>query len=465
MKKKKILLLSDDLRLPSGVGTVSKHIVLGTVDTFDWVQVGAAVKHPDQGKVLDLSEDARNITGVEDASVKVYPWSGYGNPDLIRQLMNTEQPDAILHFTDPRQWIWLYGMEHEVRQNIPLFFYHIWDNIPDPQYNRDYYESCDWIGCISKQTYGITKRVWGLEKRGSWKTPSDNQVDYVPHGIDTDLYKPLDENDALMVEMKKQLFEGEEVDFVLLYNSRNIRRKMTSDVIEAFRRFLDGLDEDKRSKCKLILHTAPIDDNGTDLPKVISHLMPEYKDNFIISGNRISEQQLNCFYNIADATILVSSNEGFGLGTAESLSAGTPIIVNVTGGLQDQCGFKLDGKYLTAEDYVDIQTLHNHKLWKDKVEWGEWATPVWSKAINLAGSPPTPYIYDDRVDIDDVTEAIKLNYERSREERKRRGLVGREWLKGDGSLNKEFMCQKFKEYMSRELNSWKPRKKYEVYSI
>ena len=77
MSKKKILLLSDDLRLPSGVGTVSKHIVLGSVDTFDWVQLGAAVKHPDQGKVFDLSEDARKETGVTDATVRVYPWSGY----------------------------------------------------------------------------------------------------------------------------------------------------------------------------------------------------------------------------------------------------------------------------------------------------------------------------------------------------------------------------------------------------
>ena len=36
----------------------------------------------------------------------------------------------------------------------------------------------------------------------------------------------------------------------------------------------------------------------------------------------------------------MASNEGFGLGTCESLMAGTPIIVNVTGGLQDQCGFQ-----------------------------------------------------------------------------------------------------------------------------
>ena len=46
MSKKKIMLLSDDLRMSSGVGTVSKNFVLGTLDKYDWVQVGGAIKHP-----------------------------------------------------------------------------------------------------------------------------------------------------------------------------------------------------------------------------------------------------------------------------------------------------------------------------------------------------------------------------------------------------------------------------------
>lgn len=41
-KKKTILLLSDDLRMSSGIATVSKEIVLGTLDKFHWVQLGAS---------------------------------------------------------------------------------------------------------------------------------------------------------------------------------------------------------------------------------------------------------------------------------------------------------------------------------------------------------------------------------------------------------------------------------------
>ena len=56
-KKKKILLLADDFRLPSGIGTISKEIELNTVHHYDWVQIGGAIKHPDKGKRFDLSKD------------------------------------------------------------------------------------------------------------------------------------------------------------------------------------------------------------------------------------------------------------------------------------------------------------------------------------------------------------------------------------------------------------------------
>ena len=201
-KKKTILLLSDDLRMHSGIATMSKEIVLGTLDKYNWIQVGAAVQHPDAGKIIDVSEDARKVSGVEDGSVIIYPYNGYGDADLIRNLLNKHEIDAILHFTDPRYWIWLYEIEHEIRQTTPLFFYHIWDDLPDPKYNRDYYESCDWIGCISKQTYGITKRVWGLDNGTTWKKPQDWQVSYVPHGINSNDYKKVD----VPTDFKQKIF-------------------------------------------------------------------------------------------------------------------------------------------------------------------------------------------------------------------------------------------------------------------
>ena len=56
-QKKKILLLGDDFLLPSGIGTVSKEIILNTVKEFDWVQLGAALNHPEAGQAFDLSHE------------------------------------------------------------------------------------------------------------------------------------------------------------------------------------------------------------------------------------------------------------------------------------------------------------------------------------------------------------------------------------------------------------------------
>ena len=459
MAKKKILLLSDDLRMASGIANVSKQLVLGTIHKYDWVQLGAAIKHPEAGKIFDLNEDVRKQTGVEDANVKIYPFDGYGNPDVIRQLLMLEKPDAILHFTDPRYWIWLYEIEHEIRQSVPLFFYHIWDDLPDPKYNRDYYESCDWIGCISKQTYGITKRVWSWDKEKHWKKPEDWQVSYVPHGIRSDIYKPVD----VPQDFKKKIFGDKEYEFVLYWTNRNIRRKQPIDVMLSFNAFREALPEEKRDKVVLVMKTRPVEEHGTDLIKTADHLMPDA--NIIFVDEKLKEEELNYLYNLADVTIMLSSNEGFGLGTAESIMAGTPIITTVTGGLQDQCGFrqKGSGKLLTAEDYLEIGSLHDkHK--KNTHVWGDWVKPIWP-VRSTTGSVPTPYIFDDRIDFEDVAPLIMEWYQTPEEDRKAAGLKGRKWMMGEGKLSREAMCDALIEGMEGAFANWKPKQKFKLINI
>jgi len=457
-KKKKILLLSDDLRMSSGIATVSKEFVFGNFDKFDWVQLGAAVNHPDKGKEIDLGEDARKISGIEDASLKIIPWTGYGDANILRELIMRHQPDAILHFTDPRYWRWLYEIEAEVRQNIPILFYHIWDDLPDPHYNRDYYESCDWLGCISRQTYGIVSRVGKLESE-TIKPLEDWQVSYVPHGINENTFKPVD----VPIEFKNKLFGGKDYKFVLFWMNRNIKRKQPSDVIWAFNKFRDGLPQEDKDKVCLIMHTAPIDQNGTNLIEVQKRIAPDCDIKF--STDRVNQQQLNYLYNLSDVTINIAGNEGFGLTTAESIMAGTPAIINVTGGLQDQCGFKVDGKYLTAEDYKEIGSLHNYRDWEDKVTHGEWVKPVWPRVQTMVGSVPTPYIIDDKVDVYEVTDAIRYWYDKTPEERIEAGLKGRKEFLGEMGLNAKNQNKQMADGILQAIENWKPKQKYNVYKL
>ena len=360
MAKKKILLLSDDLRMSSGVGTMSREIVLGSIHHYDWVQVGGAIKHPDEGKFVDMNESVRKETGVKDASLKIIPVSGYGSPELLRHLITTEKPDAILHYTDPRFWEFLYNMEHEIRTEIPIFYYNIWDDLPYPMWNEPFYESCDLIMNISKQTVNIVDNVRQKVPTNEWNNT------YVPHGIDEKKYYPVDKNHKEwgdLLRFKRQVTQEKNYDFIVFWNNRNIRRKLPGDVILAFKTFCDMLPDDKGKKCALIMHTQPKDPNGTDLPVVVESVCPDY--DVIFSHKKLDDKHLRYLYNLADVTINMASNEGFGLGTCESLMCGTPISVNVTGGLQDQCGFKYKDKLLTYEDYSWVHSLHDEKKWKD----------------------------------------------------------------------------------------------------
>jgi glycosyltransferase involved in cell wall biosynthesis len=462
VKKKKILLLSDDLRMSSGVGTMSREIVMGSLDKYDWVQVGGAIQHPDEGKVIDMNQSAREETGIDDASLKIYPVNGYGSPELLRQLLVLEKPDAILHYTDPRFWGWLYNMEHEVRQNIPIYYYNIWDDLPYPMWNEPFYESCDLIMNISKQTHNIVQNVCQNRPRTDWDST------YVPHGINEKHFYPIkNEKERLeMNKMKSELFQGLDIEFCMLYNNRNIRRKMTSDTIMAFRDFAYRLPKEKRDKTAFVLHTQPIDNNGTDLPAVVQQMCPDL--NIIFSTNKLSSQHLNYLYNIADLTINLASNEGFGLGTCESLMSGTPIVVNVTGGLQDQCGFKFRDHFLTYKDYGKIESLHDWRKWENNKDLthGEWVKPVWPKSRSLQGSPPTPYIFDDRCDWVDASYSIEHFYNMTPEERKECGFKGHEFVTSDDAMmSARHMCQLFIEHMETAFEKWTPRERYEVYKV
>tara|TARA_A100001388_G_scaffold249862_1_gene210816 strand:- start:290 stop:1672 length:1383 start_codon:yes stop_codon:yes gene_type:complete len=458
MAKKKILLLSDDLRMSSGVGTVSKNFVLGTIHKYDWVQAGGAIKHPEEGKVVDMNESIRKDTGIKDASLKIYPISGYGNQELLRNLMNIEKPDAILHYTDPRFWVWLYQMEHEIRQQIPIFYYNIWDDLPYPRYNENFYESSDLIMNISKQTVNIVEQVAQKKPRTEW------DCTYIPHGIPEDSFFPIDKDNKELKSFRQKVIRNSEKDFIIFWNNRNIRRKLPSDVIMAYKTFCDNLPKEKAEKCLLLMHTAPKDNNGTDLPEVVRNICPDYE--VIFSHNRLDEKHMNFLYNIADIQVNIASNEGFGLGTAEAVMAGTPMIVNVTGGLQDQCGFELNGKHVGYEDYREIVSFHDRDKWEHNADltWGEWCKPVWPACRSLQGSIPTPYIFDDRPRWEDVAVRIREWYETPSEKRREFGLKGREWmLKEEVGMSAKHMCDRFIDHMETAWKKWTPRKRFTMY--
>ena len=455
-KKKKILLLSDDLRLHSGVGTMSKEIVLNSLHKYDWVQVGGAIKHPDHGKRIDISNDMSKESGVADASVVVYPQDGYGNPDIIRHLIEVEKIDIIMHFTDPRFWGWLYNMEHEIRLQRPLLYLNIWDDLPFPHWNENAYESCDLLMAISKQTYNINKHV-------CQRKPRIEGVDltYLPHGVGKNKFYKIDEKHvefSRYYDFRDRLFKkiGLDPEFIFFFNSRNIRRKGVSNLILAYKLFCDKIGKEAADETCLLLHCDRSDPNGTDLPATQQALAPGCNVRFTDSKFPINE--LNYLYNIADVTCQPSTAEGFGLSVCESLMAETPILASCIGGLQDQMGFKKeDGNYLTVKDYSAEWPTNSDGKYKDH---GEWAFPMWP-VHTLQGSPPTPYIYDSIIKISDIKDKLLETYNLGTKELERRGKLGREYVTDKNiMMTSKAMGEGFITQLENMLKYWKPRKRF-----
>ena len=454
-ERKKILLICDDIRAYSGVSTIAREIVVHTAQHFNWVNIAGAITHPDKGKRFDVSAETGKLAGIEDASVFLYPIDGYGDTSFIRTLIQLEKPDAIMLITDPRYFTWLFNIENEIRKKMPIIYLNIWDSpFPYPLWNKEFYESCDALLAISKQTKNINEVVLGDKAK-------NKIIKYLPHGLDPNNYFPITPEYSKykeFKEFKKQLFGGKEYNFVTFFNSRNIRRKQIPDTILAFRMFLDKLTKEEADKCCLLLHTELISEHGTDLHAVKEYLLADYPNSIVFHHQGVGVEQMNWLYNCSDHQILLTDNEGWGLSLTEALLAGKPIVANCQGGMQDQMRFENEkGEWIDFN--IDFPSNHRGTYKKH----GLWALPVYPSNISIQGSPQTPYISSDRVNPEDAAEQIAAIYYMSAEIRTQIGLKGREWaISDEAGFTSQHQAKRFIEFIDELFKTWKPREKYEL---
>lgn len=402
MARKKVLWLSDHPLVPSGVGIQARYVIQGLLETgrYSFTCLGGAIRHP------DYTPQQVDPQRFGEGNWVIHPVDGHGDKDKLRRMIAEVKPDAIVLFTDPRFFYWVWEMEDEIRASCPIVYWHVWDNDPIPDFNRVIYEATDHVMALSLKTYGVLQGLDYPKERFS----------YVPHAEPAETFRPLD--DAEVLAARRQYYGNHaDRDFILMWNNRNARRKMTGDVMESFARFSKRVG---RERTALLMHTAPNDQEGQDVHAVARKL--GIADLLLISETRVSPEQMNVMYNCADCVINVSSNEGFGLGTLEALYAGTPIVVNMTGGLQ----FQIGDWWQDQTDFSDQE--HLTRLARDRKSshrW--WGVPVFPAARNLVGSQQVPYIYDDRVNDAQVADALERVFRMGRPARRRLGLQAREW--------------------------------------
>ena len=424
MKKTKVLVLSDHPLSPSGVGTQTKYMIEALLNTgrYSFVCLGAAMKHKDYrlARVDPWGDDWR-----------IFPIDGYGNHEIIRSIMQKERPDVLWFMTDPRFYGWLWEIENEIRSNVPMVYYHVWDNFPPPFYNAKFYRSTDEVVCISKVTHEILKTV-----------SPDVSSCYLPHAVNSNVfykYKTKEKKEIIKAMRKKMCVENSENNknmnkTIFFWNNRNARRKQSGTLIWWFKEFLDEVGHDK---AMLVMHTDARDQHGQDLPLLIQHLGVD-DGQVLLSTNKVAPEDLANIYNTADFTLNISDAEGFGLSTLESLSCGTPIVVNMTGGLQEQV---TDGE-----------------------NWFGYGIEPVSKTV--IGSLQVPYIYEDRISQDDFNRALKKAIKTSAKTYKKFSLEGRQHVREN--YNFELYEKRWVELMDEIVEkhgSWETRRGYKRWHL
>lgn len=359
MDKIRVLFVTDDIRMHTGVGIQAKKLCLGLVRSGKF-----------EVSVIGGSDGSRNFSPVLIDNITLYPISpGYGNIEHFRVVYRKVRPHIVVLFSDPRFFEHLFTQDNEIRHSSKIVLYHTWDNAPFPKFNLPWYAACDDLVMISDFSHTLFKE-------------SGVETYHIPHGVDPTEFYPLPQDfvDKEREHMRK-LLNRENIKFFIFWNNRNIWRKRPMDVINIFQKFYD-----RHSDVALLLNTAPLDPQGTNLPYFIENCTKNLP--IIANYDKASVAQLNLFYNVADVTINIAYNEGFGLCVTESLATGTPVIATATGGMPEQMVLS-DG------------TILGHSI-KPTIR-------------SYFGVIQAPYIFTDYVSDEDVLEALEDAYTKTKQ--------------------------------------------------
>lgn len=281
----------------SGYGSCTRHIV-GRLAKRGFKFVTTHYYGIDSGGVLI-------INGVPALPAK----TGSFGELSVRHYVKTLKPNmAILH-TDPWAFPWFPTLPCLTMSYGPL------DHILYPENLQDLMRQYD---------YRVAPAKFTVEEWGSYDPPI--HFDWIPHGVDTSIYKPMDKKRA------KQFYKIDPESFVIGMvgaNSDKEPRKNWTGMLKAIRIFLDNNPDVRDIRC--IIYTNPKDQRGVD----IELFLRKYKladititQSPFVFETGIKDEEMARLYNAFDVLLHASYREGFGICMYEAMACGVPVIAH-----------------------------------------------------------------------------------------------------------------------------------------
>lgn len=253
----------------------------------------------------------------------------YGN-DIAAAHYNYHHADAVITLIDP------FVLDPDVYQHLNWIAWAPLDSEPMLPDNATVLQAA--------------KRIWAMSRFGErmLQAAGFTNVDYVPHGVDSQTFKPLDRAEIL-AKLKQEAAVDLDGKFVVTMNSANKGAPSRKGFFEAFAAF--KVFSDNHPDAVLYVHSEQRGiHNGEHLPTIAQMLgiAPEkivYTSQYHLLSGMLPPSYLNEIYNVSDVLLHTAHGEGFGIPIVEAQMAGCPVIATDFSAMTELCisGWKVPG--------------------------------------------------------------------------------------------------------------------------
>ena len=365
---KKILIISDSLKRQTGYSTVASNIIknLADIGKYEIAQLGIAdvpvdpkmdlpisyysvikdhTKCCNRGHLIEHYDKANkrvvmlvpNLSVEEHQSQEFCPNAGNLPTDAFAQdscffVIQHFKPDIVIGIND----IW--GLYHiNYLRNRESFVYVPYLAVDSECFplriapQRKELPPIETLKFFAGANKVVVFTPWAQETinttcRIGTQGKIPNNIEVIPHGVDTQSFRPLDNK----LELRQKYFSLSDDVFLMGTIQRNQPRKRLDAIFQLMRLFIDKYENPRGKKLYCHFHSSINDPLGWDLIWLANYYNVVDRcifDNKLRPGFGIPVDILNEIINTYDVHVSLTNSEGWGLPILETMSAGVPNIV------------------------------------------------------------------------------------------------------------------------------------------